>query len=89
MNKFKHYLKRKFYNWNNACPKCGCVDYDTITTDSLDYLVTEFKEVCTKCGQEVGYWAYGHYTYPRTKTEELRFMLSYYKSKIISKIKFK
>ncbi|OHD22848.1 MAG: hypothetical protein A2Y34_04480 [Spirochaetes bacterium GWC1_27_15] len=84
MKKIYYYLSKKFYDWNYAC-SCGCCDVDEVTMDKIDYLVCEYKEICINCGREVGYWAYGSYTYPRSKTEELQYRWLYYKQRLKSK----
>ena len=83
MERIYFYLKNKFYDWNYAC-SCGCNDFDEIVKDRIDYMVTEYQEVCTKCGREVGYWAYGHYTYPRCRTEEFQYRWYYFKERVKS-----
>jgi hypothetical protein len=43
------------------CYKCGCKEFKDVTKDSINYTVCESESFCIKCGNSVGYWAYGYW----------------------------
>lgn len=59
------WLKIKFgYINSDLSPRrcfCGCDNFKTIITDTMDYTVMESKEICNNCEREVGYWVTGYW----------------------------
>lgn len=69
-------LKRYFRKWNQlGCPKCGCKKKHIGHCDYLDTLLVEYEELCNKCNAVVGYWSYGNFEPPTTKTEYFRIII--------------
>ena len=76
------WLRKKFDDWNYSCPYCGCKEIESIAKDYIEHMVCEEQEVCTNCGKEVRYWAYGSCMYPSCRTEEIQLMLRHYVWKV-------
>jgi hypothetical protein len=79
-------LQRAFDKWNDLlsyCPECGGETEDT-NHDYLDgYTLCEYEIKCKDCNASVGYWAYGNFDGPTTKTEAVHFKYLDLKYKIV------
>lgn len=43
------------------CQHCGSSKHKAKVVDTINYDPCEIKYICSKCGKQIGYWAYGNY----------------------------
>lgn len=61
-----------FRKWNMlGCPHCHCKEVEHVVKDRTEGFVTEESVICKRCHEEINYWAYGFYQFPRTKIEAI------------------
>ena len=45
------------------CYQCGGNEYEDITTDVIEHIVSEQERKCKNCNFVFGYWSYGNWEY--------------------------
>lgn len=74
-NQLRYLFKKYFKKWSQlGCPNCSCKKKHIGRCNYLEY-----EELCDKCNTVIGYWGYGRFEPPMTKTKYFKMKLDQWK----------